>query len=161
METGKISETAIATKICILGGGFGGLYTALYLQSFRGFKHKNCQITLIDINDHIAFTPLLYEVITDELKTWEIAPSFDKLLKNKDIKFCQDTVENIDFQAREVKLLEGGSLPYDYLVIAVGVTNGKMPNGAENVLTFRTLADIQRLEQKLQSLENSSQEKLG
>ncbi|NEP04386.1 MULTISPECIES: NAD(P)/FAD-dependent oxidoreductase [Okeania] len=164
METGKISETVegsnVATKICILGGGFGGLYTALYLQSFRGFKHKNCQIILIDSQDHIVFTPLLYEVITDELKTWEIAPSFDKLLKNKDIQFCQDTVEDIDLKTSQVKLLEGGNLPYDYLVIAVGVTNGKIPNGAENVLTFRTLADTQRLEQKLQSLENSSQEKI-
>ncbi len=163
METGQKSHTAkgnnAATKICILGGGFGGLYTALYLNNFWGFKHKNCEVTLIDQHDHIVFTPLLYEVITGELEPWEIFPRFDKLIKNKKLQFCQDTVQDIDFKARQVKLLERGNLAYDYLVIALGVTNGKLPTGAEeNVLTFRTLADTQLLEQKLQSLENSNKE---
>jgi len=162
VETGQqsyISKGSNApTRICILGGGFGGLYTALYLHSCWGFKNKNCQITLIDPQDHIVFTPLLYEVITDELEPWEIFPGFDKLLKNKTIQFCQDTVQDIDFKNHQVKLLEQGNLAYDYLVIAVGVTNGKLPTGAENVLTFRTSADTQLLEQKLQSLEKSNQE---
>lgn len=162
METGEIPQgekpSNKITKICILGSGFGGLYTALYLNSFWGFKHKNCEVILIDKHDHLVFTPLLYEVITDELQTWEIAPSFAKLLQNKKILFCQDTIQNIDFKARKVKLLEQGSLAYDYLVITVGVTNGKLPTTAENVLTFRTLADAQILEKKLQTLENSNQE---
>ncbi len=162
METGETSQAEKqsnkVTRILILGGGFGGLYTALYLHSCWGFKNKNCQITLIDPHDHIVFTPLLYEVITGELEPWEIFPRFDKLIKNKTILFCQDTVQDIDFKARQVKLLEQGNLAYDYLVISVGVTNGKLPTGAENVLTFRTLADTQLLEQKLQSLENSNKE---
>ncbi|OZH53261.1 pyridine nucleotide-disulfide oxidoreductase [Hydrocoleum sp. CS-953] len=163
METGESSQAEKqsnkVTRICILGGGFGGLYTALYLHSCWGFKNKNCEVTLIDPQDHIVFTPLLYEVITGELEPWEIFPRFPKLLKNKTVGFCQDTVQDIDFKARKVKLLEQGNLTYDYLVISVGVTNGKLPTGAEeNVLTFRTLADTQILEQKLQSLENSNKE---
>ncbi|MGD1716251.1 NAD(P)/FAD-dependent oxidoreductase [Dapis sp. BLCC M172] len=163
METGESSQAEKqsnkVTRICILGGGFGGLYTSLYLHSCWGFKNKNCEVTLIDPQDHIVFTPLLYEVITGELEPWEIFPRFPKLLKNKKVEFCQDTVQDIDFKARQVKLLEQGNLAYDYLVISVGVTNGKLPPGAEeNVLTFRTLADTQILEQKLQSLETSNKE---
>lgn len=162
METGQTSQTLKGSnrvkRICILGGGFGGLYTALYLYGYWGFKKQNCQITLIDRQDHIVFTPLLYEVITGELETWEIAPSFNKLLKNKNIQFCQDTVQDINFKTRQVKLLALGNLPYDYLVIAVGATNGKLPSGAENALTFRTIADSKFLEQKLQNLENSNRE---
>ncbi|MGD1704560.1 NAD(P)/FAD-dependent oxidoreductase [Dapis sp. BLCC M229] len=163
METGETSQAETksnkVTKICILGGGFGGLYTALYLHSCWGFKNKKCEVTLIDQHNHIVFTPLLYEVITGELEPWEIFPRFDKLIKNKKLQFCQDTVQDIDFKAHQVKLLEQGNLAYDYLVISVGVTNGKLPTGAEkNVLTFRTQADTQILEQKLQSLENSNKE---
>lgn len=148
------------TTICILGGGFGGLYTALYLQNSWGFEKQNCQITLIDQNDHIVFTPLLYEVITGELDVWEITPSFQQLLKNTNILFYQDKVAHVDFKNRKIKLQDRGHLTYDYLVMAVGCTNGKLPIGAENVLTFRTLADTQLLEKKLQNLENSSQEKI-
>ena len=50
------------TKICILGGGFGGLYTALYLSKFSR-SHK-CNITLVEQKDRFVFTPLLYELLT-------------------------------------------------------------------------------------------------
>ncbi|MDJ0554520.1 MAG: NAD(P)/FAD-dependent oxidoreductase [Microcoleaceae cyanobacterium MO_207.B10] len=148
------------TKICIIGGGFGGLYTALYLHNTWGFKKQNCQIILIDQQDHIVFTPLLYEVITGELDSWEIAPSFQELLKNTSIQFYQDKVENVDLKTQQIRLENRGNLTYNYLVMAVGCTNGKLPIGAENLLTFRTLADTKNLEQKLQVLENSCPEKI-
>ena len=74
-------------KICILGGGFGGLYTALYLANFSWLKSGKCQITLVEPKDTFLFTPLLYEVLTGELQRWEIAPSYQKLLLGKKIDF--------------------------------------------------------------------------
>ncbi len=111
------------------------VFTPRYIYKILGdFNIKNInQITLIYQNDHIVFTPLLYEVITEELQTWEISPSFNQLLKNQKIKFGQAPIQDIDFKTRQVKLLEGGNLLYDYLVIAVGATNGKLPSVAENV----------------------------
>ncbi|MFB2975162.1 NAD(P)/FAD-dependent oxidoreductase [Microseira sp. BLCC-F43] len=143
------------TKICILGGGFGGLYTALYLRRFPWLKSPDCQITLVDQKERFLFTPLLYELVTDELKPWEIAPSFEKLLANKDIQFCQATIEGVDLKARQVKLLGGDRLAYDYLVLAVGGktrTDG-VPGAAEYALPFRTLADARYLDERLRSLE--------
>ncbi|MEY3827424.1 MAG: type 2 dehydrogenase [Cyanobacteriota bacterium] len=39
-------------KICIVGGGFGGLYTALYLSKFSQVKSKQWQIILIEPREH-------------------------------------------------------------------------------------------------------------
>ena len=47
-------------RICIVGGGFGGLYTALRLSKLFVKRDKYLTITLIDKNNHFLFTPLLY-----------------------------------------------------------------------------------------------------
>ena len=60
-------------QICILGGGFGGLYTALRLSQLP-WEGTPPTITLVDHRDRFLFLPLLYELVTDELQTWEIAP---------------------------------------------------------------------------------------
>lgn len=143
------------TKICILGGGFGGLYTALYLRRFPWLRSPDCQITLVDQKDRFLFLPLLYELVTGELKPWEIAPSFEKLLANKNIQFCQATIGGVDLKARQVKLLGGDRLDYDYLVLAVGGktrTDG-VPGAAQYALPFRSLADARYLDERLRSLE--------
>lgn len=146
------------SRICILGGGFAGLYTALHLdRRFRSHRQKP-KITLIDRCDRFLFTPLLYERITGELKAWEIAPSFQKLLDNTAIQFRQGTVRGVDLAQRQVNLDEGGVCTYDYLVLAVGrKTSANLADLAvTRTYPFRTLEDADRLSSCLQSLENSS-----
>ncbi len=143
------------TKICILGGGFGGLYTALYLRRFPWLRSPDCQVTLVDQKERFLFLPLLYELVTGELKPWEIAPSFEKLLANKNIQFYQATIGGVDLKARQVKLLGGERLSYDYLVLALGGktrTDG-VPGAAQYALPFRSLADARYLDERLRSLE--------
>ena len=53
-------------QICILGGGFGGLYTALRLSQLP-WEGTPPTITLVDHRDRFLFLPLLYELVTDEL----------------------------------------------------------------------------------------------
>ena len=65
-----------ANHIVILGGGFGGLYTTLALSRLPWSKLERPQITLVDQRDRFLFSPLLYELLTGELQTWEIAPPF-------------------------------------------------------------------------------------
>jgi NADH:ubiquinone reductase (non-electrogenic) len=144
-------------RICILGGGFGGLYTALYLQKYRGFKEKNCEIILIDCNERLSFTPLLYERITDELQAWEIAPPYVKLLAGTPVQFYCDRVENVDLRSRSVFLAQRGELAYDYLVLAVGAQNrqANIPGLTEYALTFRNFTDSKKLNRALEELEQS------
>lgn len=149
-------------KICVVGGGFGGLYTALYFSPFRGVKNRQCQITLIEPNDHFLFTPLLYELLTGELQRWEIAPSYSKLLQGTGIGLRQQTVKTIDLKARCVSLTNHETLSYDYLVLAVGTQNrwADIPGLKDYALTFRSLADLERLQTQLHILENSERQHL-
>ncbi len=149
-------------RICILGGGFGGLYTALRLSQFPWEKSPAPQITLVDRNDRFLFSPLLYELLTGELETWEIAPPFAELLADTKINFHQACVTGIDVEAKRVQLESDSPLSYDRLVIALG---GKtpldiVPGAKEYALPFRSLNDAYNLAQKLRILEDSQQDKI-
>lgn len=148
-------------QICILGGGFGGLYTALYLSHFSWVKSGRCQITLVEPKDRFLFSPLLYELLTGELKRWEIAPTYSKLLHSKNVRFCQQRVEAVNLRTREVKLVGGEKISYDNLVLAVGnQTRYADIRGIERALPFRTLADAELLNQRLRLLEATDRQRL-
>jgi NADH dehydrogenase len=154
--------TEKSPRICILGGGFGGLYTALRLSQLPWEQDQKPEITLIDRQDRFLFTPLLYELITGELQTWEIAPPFSEILANTQVSLRQGLVNQIDLDAKTVYLDNQPSLAYDYLVIALG---GETPldlvSGAkEYALPFRTLADAYLLEERLRVLEASHRDKI-
>lgn len=139
----------LSPHICIVGGGFGGLYTALYLQKYRHLR--NSRITLIEPKDQFLFTPMMYELITDELKEWEIAPTYSSLLAGTNITWKQSQAESVDLDQQTVVLAAGESLSYDYLVVARGAESRPMPIPGvdKHTLTFRSLADAQMLKARL------------
>lgn len=154
--------TESRARICILGGGFGGLYTALRLSKLPWPKAEQPEITLVDHRDRFVFTPLLYELVTGELQTWEIAPPYEELLTNTGIRFHQANVSGIDLEARQVALSDGAQVPYDRLVLALGGETPMdwVPGVAEHALAFRTLEDANRLRERLRILEASEAEKI-
>jgi NADH dehydrogenase len=93
-------------RICILGGGFGGLYTALRLSQFPFAKHETPEITLVDQRDRFLFSPLLYELLTGELETWEISPPYSDLLANTNIRFVQGEVAHINPDSPKILFFE-------------------------------------------------------
>lgn len=54
-------------RICVLGGGFGGLYTALRLQKMP-WRGRRPVVTLVDKRDKFTFLPLLYEFASEILR---------------------------------------------------------------------------------------------
>jgi NADH dehydrogenase len=148
--------------ICILGGGFGGLYTALRLSQLPWSQPTPPVITLVDHRDRFLFAPLLYELVTDELQTWEIAPPFEELLAGTSIQFRQAEVTGIDLDQRQVSLSQGEPLKYDRLVLALGGNTpmDMAPGVANHALSFRTLHDAYQLKEKLRLLEASNAEKI-
>ena len=150
------------TRICILGGGFGGLYTALRLSQLPWTKPEKPEIVLVDRSDRFLFSPLLYELMTGELQTWEIAPPFEELLAGTGVRFHQATVANIDLEAQRVQLQDGVDLTYDRLVLALGGETplNQVTGAGEYALPFRTVADAHRLEERLRVLEESDAEKI-
>jgi NADH:ubiquinone reductase (non-electrogenic) len=148
--------------ICILGGGFGGLYTALRLSQLPWNQQTPPVITLVDHRDRFLFVPLLYELVTEELQTWEIAPPFEELLAGTSIQFRQAEVTGIDLDQRQVHLDQGNPLPYDRLVLALGgdTPMDMAPGVADHALSFRTLQDAYQLKERLRLLEASDAEKI-
>jgi NADH:ubiquinone reductase (non-electrogenic) len=136
--------TANNARVLIIGGGFGGLFTALDLVSAG-------EITLINDEDHFLFKPMLYEYLSGEVEAWHIAPDCKELL-DEQVRFIRDTVTGIDLDANAVSLAgRAEPLSYDVLVIAPGATtNYAGVEGAEQFsLPFRALNDANRLRRRM------------
>ena len=149
------------SRICIVGGGFGGLYTALRLSEFPWKSEAKPEITLIDQSDRFLFSPLLYELITEEMQSWEIAPPFAELLANTGVIFHQGQVTDINIETKQVTV-DDKTIDYDKLVLATG---GKtpvdiVPGAKEHALPFRSLDHAYRLQEELRLLEAAKPEKI-
>lgn len=131
-------------KIVILGGGFGGLFTALDLGG-------SANVTLVSDEDHFLFTPMLYEYLSGEVEAWHIAPRYDELLDDK-VRFIQSGVNGVDLTSQTVSLeKDKQTLNYDMLVLAVGgVTNYVGVEGAQEYsLPFRKLQHADDLRRRM------------
>ena len=111
--SGKNSPDCLP-KVVIIGGGFGGLHAAM------GLSRADVSVTLYDRRNYHLFQPLLYQVATAELEPNNIAFPIRKILnhqKNCDVALGE--VLKIDLAQREISV-NGGQVPYDYLVVASG-----------------------------------------
>jgi demethylphylloquinone reductase len=131
-------------RVVIVGGGFGGVFTALDL----GNAHD---VTLISDADHFLFTPMLYEYLSGEVEEWHIAPAYTELL-NESVKLICDEVTGVDVAAKTVTLKQRREpLEYDVLVLAVGgVSNfAGVAGAAENAIPFRKISHADKLRQRM------------
>jgi NADH dehydrogenase len=101
--------------VVIVGGGFGGLNVA------KGLRDAALRITLVDQQNHHLFQPLLYQVATASLSPADIASPIRTILRDQqNTTVVQATVTAIDLAQRTVQLRDG-AIPYDMLVLAMGV----------------------------------------
>ena len=130
-------------KILILGGGFGGIFTALELAG-------SADVSLVTDADHFLFTPMLYEYLSGEVAAWHIAPRYDELLDDN-VHIVQGTVTGVDLKSQTVALANSQKLNYDVLVLAVGgITNYVGVEGAEEFsLPFRKLEHANNLRRRM------------
>lgn len=134
------------SRVVIVGGGFGGLFSALELAG-------SCSVTLITDEDHFLFTPMLYEYLSGEVEEWHIAPKYGELIDDN-IRLIQGAVTNIDLAQKRVTV-ESSSNPieYDILILAVGgVTNyAGVPGAEEFAIPFRKIAHADTLRSRMVS----------
>lgn len=125
-------------KIVIIGGGFGGVYSAINL--IKKFDGNEIEITLINKNNYFLFTPLLHEVATGALTPDSIVEPIREVFRNFPINFVEDTVLEIKKDKKEI-ITKKGQLSYDYLVIAPGAETNYMnvPGASEYTFTLKNL----------------------
>ncbi|HEV7717694.1 MAG TPA: NAD(P)/FAD-dependent oxidoreductase [Arsenicitalea sp.] len=131
-------------KIVIIGGGFGGLSAA---QQLAG---AGVHITLVDRRNHHLFQPLLYQVATAQLSTSEIAWPIRQLVRKRpDVTTVLGEVAGVDATNKEVRLADGGTLPYDWLILATGARHAYFGHNdweqfAPGLKTLEDATDIRR-----------------
>jgi len=76
------------TKILILGGGFGGVYTALRLDNTLA-RRADVEVTLVSSDNFLLFTPMLHEVASGDLNPSDIVNPIRRMLKR--VQFVQPT----------------------------------------------------------------------
>jgi NADH dehydrogenase len=138
-------EPCERTDIVIVGGGFGGITTALKLARFAK-RRDGLKIHILSKDNFFFFTPFLVEVVTGMVETRHIVTPVRQLFYRTGVDFTQCEVKKIDPGERAV-YTSVGVFPYDFLVIALGsVTNDYGLDGiAQNTFFLRSLEDALRL----------------
>ncbi|MFZ9947429.1 MAG: NAD(P)/FAD-dependent oxidoreductase [Vulcanococcus sp.] len=132
------------------GGGFGGLSAAWRLAA----SAADVPVILIEPQERFLFLPLLYELLSHELRRWEVAPSYSELLAGKGVVWLQDRVNQINTVTQQLRTEGGQQIAYSQLVLATGgkPTTYGIPGVAEHCLGFRSRADVDRRQQLVQRL---------
>jgi len=106
--------TENATRVVIVGAGFGGLSAA------ETVAKAAAQVTIIDRKNFHTFQPLLYQVATAGLSPGEIASPIRSILcGHNNVEVLMSEVGGFDLERRVVTTSES-EIPYDYLIIAAG-----------------------------------------
>ena len=123
----------IKKPIVIVGSGFGGVNVALHLRK----NNPDFSILVIDSKTQFEFKPLLYEVFSDEIKSWEVNPSFDSIYSNSGITFIRNHVKFIDFDKKFLTLQDDLKVQFEYLVLSTGSSpNDFSINGVREYCSF-------------------------
>lgn len=133
-------------NITIVGGGFGGIKTALELS-----KNSKNHITLISDKPDFQYYPALYSAATghSHLESW--VPLGEIFVGRKNIHTHIDEILTIDPAAKELKGASGAVYAYETCVLALGsVTTYFGIQGLETyAYGIKSAEEIKRLKQHL------------
>ncbi|MBD3805329.1 MAG: FAD-dependent oxidoreductase, partial [Thioclava sp.] len=134
-------------RIVVLGGGFGGMYTARALRRRLGAE---VEVELINAENYFVFQPLLPEVGAGSITPAHAVSPLRFILKGVTVR--KAVVDSVDFARKVVIVFQGiqrrpTEVPYDQLVIALGQGTdfSRMPGLEEHALKMKTLEDARRL----------------
>jgi NADH dehydrogenase len=130
----------------ILGGGFGGLSAA------KVFRRADVRVTLIDRRNHHLFQPLLYQVATATLSPGDIAAPIRWIFRRqRNLRVLLGAVANIDAGGKRVRLEDGASIDYDYLIVATGASHAYFghPDWEAHAPGLKTLEDALEIRRRV------------
>ncbi|MEW6272349.1 MAG: NAD(P)/FAD-dependent oxidoreductase [Thermodesulfobacteriota bacterium] len=132
-------------KVFIVGGGFAGLAAA------KALAEAPADVAVIDRRNYHLFQPLLYQVATAALSPADITSPIRTILRDQsNCEVVLAEISGVDVARRRL-LVERGSAPYDYLVLATGATHAYF--GREEWATsapgLKTIEDATHLRRRI------------
>jgi NADH:ubiquinone reductase (H+-translocating) len=111
----RARTTTVRPHVLILGGGFAGIYAA------KKLRRAPVRVTVVDRRNHHLFQPMLYQVATAALNPSDIASPIRSILRGaRNTEVLLAEVCRVDVQRRQVSFSDGGTMGYDYLIVATG-----------------------------------------
>jgi NADH dehydrogenase len=154
------SEKIKQKRVVILGGGFGGMEALKKLQ--RSFENDiRVEITIINKDNFLLFTPMLHEVVSGMIETSHIAIPLRSFCKRA--RFFEADVEYVNMEERKIMLrnsiLVGKGerldkdhfrhfqIDFDYLLISLGGETNYYNNKniEQSSFSMKTLYDANSL----------------
>ncbi len=141
------------TRVLILGGGFGGLSAARHFEKTLP-TDGSIEVTLVNRDNYLLFTPMLAEVAMGEVNPTHIAVPLRAFLRRVSVR--QAEIVGIDLDQRRVTTYseaadETDELSYDHLILALGsVTSFHHAVGADTyAYPFKHLGDAPRIRDRV------------
>jgi sulfide:quinone oxidoreductase len=134
-------------KVVVLGGGVGGTLTANLVARELG---RDARVTVVDPTGMHVYQPgFLYLALGKANGRW--LSRDERTLLRRDVELVVDRAIRIHPEAGTVQLARGGSLDWDYLVIATGarLVPEQVPGLVEGSHEFYSLEGAQRLREEL------------
>lgn len=134
-------------RVVIIGGGFAGLYAALYLA------RRNYTVTLLSEDAYLLYTPLLPGVVGSTLEPRHVVVALRDVLPEGVVKLGR--VEEISEQSVLFRARSGAEeeIEFDKLIVCAGAVPHRPPlAGINNALSLKTVADAVALRNRIISL---------
>ena len=148
---------SIQKPIVIVGAGFAGMTFALNLKNLN----PSLPILVVDSETNFIFKPLMYEILSKEIRSWEATPKFANIFSDAGITFLRNCLTKISFKENILEFSDELKLSYQYLVLCTGsIPNSFLTEGAdENCYFFNDFHDLNKLRSFLKKSQKTALQK--
>ena len=146
-------------KVIVLGCGFGGVEVANELRK----RSKDLDIFMTDRRTRLEYQAAHPEILSGKVTVEEISGDLNKFASRINAEFINETVVNIDFEAKTVKTKEEREIPYDFLVFSIGAeqTFFGIPGAEERSYSVNTLNGAIKTKTALDKLDYSKKNSIA
>lgn len=140
-------------RVLIVGGGFGGVMTALTLAKK---KLSNVKIVLVSNTPHFEYHAALYRLVTGR-SPFEVCVPLAEIFDGFDVEIVEDTIDNVVIDEKICWGASGSKYRFDYLVLGLGseTTYYDTPGLKEYSFGFKTISEALALKRHLHSVIDS------
>lgn len=136
-------------RVIIVGGGFGGIRTALDLARLRP---RDLEVVLVSDRAHFEYYPALYRVVVGGSAA-ETAIPLGTIFRGTKVKLVLERIASVDLTKHTLRGEAGFEAAYDYLVLALGSESAyfNIPGLAEHSYTFKSSYDALALKHHIEN----------